>query len=161
MADIKALTETRAEVHRFGPINFCLVCDPCRSRSLSFVTICLFGLWWIADPLTRVCPGNVCVFPEITLQITAFGFSIFRELFTLYKSRTSIQDIICFSVHFLSCERFLLCEKQMMSLKRAPNFFLLFDSESDALWVHPSLTYLMARFCRGPAARANWKLFRG
>lgn len=31
----QGLTEIRSEVHYLGVINFCLVCDPCRSRSVS------------------------------------------------------------------------------------------------------------------------------
>lgn len=167
------LTETCSEVRCLGVVNFCLFvthagagqwlrAGPALSKSPWGLIIVTFGC---DDSHPRIC--FMWLHSEQPICVPASGFCIFVILCHLSSQRFENSYLlllhnVCFwkawlmsSIHCLlmritsySC-KVSFCETNDVLYSQLS----LLDSESIVACVHPSLTYLMAGFCRRPAAQ--------
>lgn len=171
------LTETCSEVRCLGVVNFCLFvthagagqwlrAGPALSKSPWGLIIVTFGC---DDSHPRIC--FMWLHSEQPICVPASGFCIFVILCHLSSQRfenLKIWKICCYCTMFVFersdlCLQYIVCLCALPLIVASISFcetndvlysqLSLLDSESIVACVHPSLTYLMAGFCRRPAAQ--------
>lgn len=161
-----------------GPLPRCRkllpVCDPCRSRSVTQsrassvkVTMgadnCYIWLWWFPPKnllhVTTQWTANMCAgiwilhFCHLSSQrfenLKIWKICCYCTMFVFERSDLCLQYIVCLCALPLIVASISFCETNDVLYSQLS----LLDSESIVACVHPSLTYLMAGFCRRPAAQ--------